>query len=205
MQLAIGQFFAGQSIETFLVTDGRVRFLAYGRCPGCGGLVVGVDRYSSTTDDPSGILLWPPDVRPDRAPDGLEPHVKRVYDEARQILSLSPKGAAVLVRHCLQHVLRTKLGLQRRTLFDEIQEAMSRQQLTKPTRDALDHIREIGNWGAHPVESGADPAETIIEVTIEEAEYTLDVLELLFHDLYSLPDRIEAMRTGIKARAPEKA
>jgi hypothetical protein len=94
-------------------------------------------------------------------------------------------------------VIREKLGIKKKTLFEEIQEAATREELAKPTRDSLDDVRRIGNWGAHPVE---DQANTIIEVTGEEAEYTLEVLELLFNDLYVVPSHIQSMQAKMKAK-----
>ncbi len=144
-----------------------------------------------------GQLLWPVDVRPDLAPTGLEAHIKKTYDEARQILPFSPMAAAVLCRRCLQHVIREKLGISKHNLHEEIAEAIKKPELTKNTQEALDHIRKIGNWGAHP---SVDQANTIIDVTPEEADYCLDVLELLFEDLYVRPQTTAAMAAKLKAK-----
>jgi hypothetical protein len=94
-------------------------------------------------------------------------------------------------------VVRTKLKIVKKTLFDEIAEAVTRPELSMPTRSALDHVRQIGNWGAHPVE---DQASAIIDVTPEEAEYTLQVLEMLFHDLYVVPQQIATMQAKIQKK-----
>jgi len=109
--------------------------------------------------------------------------------------SASPMAAAVLARRCLQHVIRAKLGIEKDNLFQEISEAATREELSMPTRKALDHVRHFGNWGAHPVQ---DQASQIIEVTPEEAEYTLQVLELLFEDLYVKPLKIATMAAKIE-------
>ena len=97
----------------------------------------------------------------------------------------------------MQHVIRDKMGIKKKGLFEEIAEAINRPDLSMPTRNALDHIRTIGNWGAHPVE---DQASAIIEVTPEEAEYTLQVLEMLFHDLYVVPQQIATMQAKIQKK-----
>ncbi|MCA8936471.1 MAG: DUF4145 domain-containing protein [Planctomycetes bacterium] len=106
-------------------------------------------------------------------------------------------ATAVLARRCIQHVIRVRLNITGRTLFGEILEAVKRPELTIATRDALDHVRQIGNWGAHPIKE-ADESETIIEVTEEDAAYTLDVVELLFNDLYVVPARVARMQNRIK-------
>ena len=142
-------------------------------------------------------LLWPAPIWPSQAPPQLEPPIQKAYDEARAILSASAQGAAVLARRCVQHVIRMRLGITEKTLFQEIAKAVQRPELTKPTRDALDHVRQIGNFGAHP---DIDQANQLIEVTSEEAEYTLEVLELLFNDLYVIPAKTVSMGSRLKAK-----
>lgn len=171
-----------------------------GVCPQCNKIAIGAYHPNHSH------YLWPPDVWPDRAPAGLDSEIKRYYDEARHIVSLSPSGAAVLSRRCIQHVIRKKLEIRKRSLFEEIEEAVKRDELSKPTRDALDHVRNIGNWAAHPVENAGenDPANTLIEVSLKEARYTLEVLELLFRDLYELPEKVERMDIAIQTRRSDK-
>ncbi len=179
-----------------------------GRCVGCDGLVVAV--YGSKPGQESlarggrTVLLWPVDTPPDRAPPDLDGDTRRSYDEARRILALSPQAAAVLARRCLQRVIREKLDITKGRLFDEIAEAAKRHELSRPTCQALDDVRTLGNWGAHPTK---DEADTIIEVTPEEARYTLEVLEMVFADLYVAPVRAAEMKRRIKGRkdggAPE--
>ncbi|MBK9975389.1 MAG: DUF4145 domain-containing protein [Planctomycetes bacterium] len=106
-------------------------------------------------------------------------------------------AAAVLARRCIQHLIRIKLAIKKRDLFQEIEEAVKRPELTKPTQDSLHHVREIGNWSAHP---STDQAETIIDVDAADAEYTIDVVELLFVDLYVTPAHAAAMRARIDAK-----
>jgi len=172
-----------------------------GLCRGCRGIVFGVvaqQRLAKGQHEHVGVLLWPIESWPDRAPADLESEIRSAYDQARAILPLSAMGAAVLARRCLQHLIRQRLGVTKTRLFDEITEAEKRDELSKPTRDALHHVRQIGNWGAHP---SVDQAHTIIDVTSEEAEYTLETVEMVFQDLYVAPARIEAMSERLKARS----
>lgn len=182
----------------------KYKIAEIGYCRTCCDIVVGATKQPYSTSREIGYLLWPTTVWPDRAPTDLENQIKTAYDEARKILELSPQGAAVLARRCLQHVIRAKLGITKRTLFLEIEEAKTRDELSRPTRDAIDHVREIGAWGAHPIAAGepleADEASTIIEVTKEQAEYTMQTLEMLFDDLYVKPTRIASMMKSISDR-----
>jgi hypothetical protein len=142
-------------------------------------------------------VVWPPETRADRAPKGLDAKIKTVYDEARAVIGLSPRASATLARRCLQQVIRDKLGIKKGRLFDEISETVKRDDLARPTKERLDHVRHIGNWGAHPIE---DQSNAIIDVTPEEAAYTLEVLEMLFHDLYVLPAQATSMSEHIQTK-----
>jgi hypothetical protein len=176
------------------------RSLIQAKCSACKRLVVVASSYVHGPQKEQQLrldLLWPADIRPSRSPSTLDADATRDYDQARATLPVSPMASAVLARRCLQHVIRQKLGIRKNRLIDEIDEALVRPELTKLTREALDHVRKIGNWGAHPT---VDPGMTIIEVSDDEAEYTLDVLELLFHDLYDAPERIAAMNARIQSR-----
>lgn len=177
----------------------RISSLSATICPGCHEIGIGVQLVDDDRKT-SAKLLWPNDSLPNRAPVDVNSEIKKAYNEARQIISISPQSAAVLARRCVQHVIREKLGIKERTLFVEIAKAIQRSELSKPTRDSLDHVRQIGNWGAHPSESETDPANTIIEVSRAEAEYTIRVLEMLFRDLYELPAEAAQMDTLIQRR-----
>lgn len=54
----------------------------------------------------------------------------------------------------------------------------------------MDHVRQIGNFGAHP---DIDQSGLLVRVSEEEAVYTLFVLELLFDDLYRQSDLVDQM------------
>jgi len=193
--LAVFQSMGSANMGHVLI-DGYLASIFYqGRCPGCFGIALGVCLI--VEDEAQHRLIWPHSVPPDRSPSGLDPEYKSIYDQARNVLDMSPMASAVLARRCLQHVIREKLGIKKKNLFDEIAEAVTRPELSTPTRSALDHVRKIGNWGAHPVE---DQASAIIEVTQEDAEYTLQVLELLFQDLYAVPQQVATMQGKIQKK-----
>ncbi|GMV27832.1 MAG: hypothetical protein AMXMBFR58_38630 [Phycisphaerae bacterium] len=183
----------------------------------CHGLHLAVAAWNSSGLPEEGMrLVWPAHTPPDRAPANLDPEIRAVYNEARLVLPLSPRSSAVLARRVVQHVIRTELEIQKSTLFAEIEEAIKSPRLTKPVRDALDHVRKIGNRGAHPenkrgasqegseavgTEADNDEAKTLMDVSPEDAAYTLGVVELLFNDLYAVPARISLMTQSLAARS----
>ena len=147
-------------------------------------------------------LLFPKNVHPDRAPKGISPEVKQDYDEARAVLSDSPQAAATLARRCLQHVLITELDIPNksskgnfRPLISIINDALAKDRLSGRVKEALQHVREIGNIGAHPE---IDAVNTLIRVTSDEAIYTLEVLEWLFEELYVHSERSRQMQQRIE-------
>lgn len=66
-------------------------------------------------------------------------------------------------------------------------------------------MREFGNFSAHPradksdkVTLSEDPARVLAEVTTEQAEYTIQVIERLFEDLYVAPRATAGMDALIR-------
>ena len=192
------QWTGGLDEKQMLLADCLVRNIQFGRCPTCKQFAIGaVTVVQPGAQQVRHHYLWPLGALPDKAPAGVDPDAKRAYDEARAVFSLSPRAAAILARRALQRVIREKLKIEKKKLFDEIAEAIKLPDLSKPTREAIDHIREFGNWGAHPLKDQSDPAETLLDVTAEQVRYTIQVLELVFHDLYELPTQIAAMKAQI--------
>jgi hypothetical protein len=189
---------AAGTILASLRAGGLARQLIQLQCPSCKQLSIVASAYEPPQDGRRSLslqLLWPPTIRPDRAPETLCVGPRRDYDQARQVLSVSPTAAALLTRRCLQHVLRTKLKVAPSSLFKEIGEAIGRSELSSHTRNALDHVRRIGNFAAHPE---VDQAALVTDVSAEEARYTLEVLERLFDDLYRIPDQIRQMSSRLQ-------
>lgn len=120
-------------------------------------------------------------------PDYIPVPIVEDYVEACQIVELSPKAAATLARRCIQGMIRDFCGISKATLFQEIGEL--RNQINAGTADravspesieALDHVRKIGNIGAH---MEAD-INLIVPVDPDEAKALIDLIELLFEEWY---------------------
>jgi hypothetical protein len=62
-------------------------------------------------------------------------------------------------------------------------------------------FKNIGNFAAHPVKSKS--TSEIVDVEVEEAEWNLDVLELLFDFYYVQPARIAQKREALNAKLGE--
>jgi hypothetical protein len=127
----------------------------------------------------------PPEVTAD------EPDIADDYAEACLVLPDSAKASAALSRRALQHLLREKAHTTKRALADAIQEVLDSKALPSELAADLDAVRNVGNFGAHPLKNTS--TGEIIDVEPGEAEWNLDVLEGLF-DFYFVRPAISAKK-----------
>jgi hypothetical protein len=145
-------------------------------------VVLGYPRVSSRP-------AAPPEVPEDFASD---------YREAALVLLDSPKASAALGRRCLQHILREKAGVSRSDLAHEIEEVLARNLLPSHLAEAVDAIRNLGNFAAHPMKSKS--SGEILPVEPGEAEWTLDVLDGLFDFFFVQPELLKKRRSALNAK-----
>jgi hypothetical protein len=117
---------------------------------------------------------------------GLHPRGS-TYEEACSIRGLSPKASATIIRRCLQGMIRDFCGIVKKRLIDEIEELRQRADqgrapagVQSDTVDAIDHVRHIGNIGAH---MEAD-INVVVDVDPNEAQLLIELAELLFDEWY---------------------
>ncbi len=93
-------------------------------------------------------LLYPQrGVAPEPNPD-LPDDIRRDYNEASSILDFSPRGAAALIRLCIQKLCK-ELGQPGKNINDDIG-ALVADGLDPRVQKALDAVRVIGNNAVHP-------------------------------------------------------
>jgi hypothetical protein len=103
----------------------------------------------------SSLALWLHDrliypsmmTGPSPNPD-LSADVMRDYEEARSILDISPRGAAALLRLCVEKICN-ELGAHGKDINEKIAHLVS-QGLPTQVQQALDAVRVIGNEAVHP-------------------------------------------------------
>lgn len=122
-------------------------------------------------------------------------NITQDYNEACLVESLSNKAAAALARRCLQHMLHDQ-GIKDRDLSKEIEIAMKA--LPSHLSEAIDAIRNIGNFAAHPIKS--TNTWDIVEVEDWETERILDVLEQLFDFYYVQPALTKSKKAQLDAK-----
>lgn len=151
-------------------------------------------------------LLPPSSAKPQ--PDCIPKPIRDDYEEACAIRDLSPKASATLTRRCLQGMIRDFCGIAKNRLIDEIGELRKRVQegnaptgVTSDSVEAIDHVRGIGNIGAH-MEKDID---VIVDVDPGEAQILIELVENLFDEWYIAREARIQRFAKLKAIAEEKA
>ena len=133
-----------------------------------------------------------------KAPPEVPANIANDYDEANQVLGVSPKASAALSRRCLQGVLTTH-GYKGRDLFKQVEAVLDEKDTTKalPTalRENVDAIRHFGNFSAHPITDLT--SLQIVDVEPGEAEWCLQLLLDLFDHYYVAPARAAEKRAAL--------
>ena len=114
------------------------------------------------------------------------------YREACLILVESPKASAALSRRCLQLILREKAGVKKDDLYKEINEVIETGNIPSGITESFHNLREIGNFAVHPNSHHA--TGEIVPVNQGEAEWCLEVIEMLFDFYFVRPADIERRR-----------
>jgi hypothetical protein len=120
---------------------------------------------------------------------------------------LSPKASATITRRCIQGIIRDFCEISKKRLIDEIRELRDRVDAGKApagvqadTVDAIDHVRAIGNIGAH---MEAD-VNVIVDVDPDEAQRLIELMELLFDEWYVARERRRNRLAELGVMAAEK-
>jgi hypothetical protein len=136
-------------------------------------------------------LIWPIQTTVPKPNPDMPADVRMDYEEASEILDLSPRGAAALVRLCLQKLFKS-LGEKGENLNDDIA-SLVRKGLDPHIQQALDILRVTGNNAVHPGQMDIKDDRGI-------ASKLFVLLNLIVDELISKPARIRSMYDGL----PEK-
>lgn len=171
----------------------------HGKCPECSEVIVKLIQGPFLLEDnefhvdldevTEETLIYPFAVaRP------LEKEVPEKYSrdfaEACAVLTLSPQASAAISRRLLQTILRDDFGLPQDNFGAAIESFVKLEGVSKHIAGAIDAVRSVGNFDAHPLKSTNTGA--IMAVEEGEAEWLLDVLESLFDFKFVQPARLQA-------------
>jgi len=125
--------------------------------------------------------------RPPIPPEVTDESIKKDYREACFIIDFSANAAGALARRCLSQILVKHFGAREKDpLPRQIEKAKERIKDDQLIED-LDYVREVGRFGAHAKEDLR--TGEIIDVTDEEVEATLTIIEELFEEVYVKPTK----------------
>jgi hypothetical protein len=129
-------------------------------------------------------LLFPREKYDVEANADLNEDIRHDFDEAREVLDISPRGAAALLRLCLQK-LCLQLGFSGKNINFDIGE-MVKSGLNPKIQKALDIVRVVGNEAVHPGTMDLrDDRETAIKL--------FGLVNHIAIDMISQPKEIEAL------------
>ena len=98
----------------------------------------------------------------------------------------------------MHNLLRGAAGVNHSSLANEIQAVIDNRGLPSYIVENIDAIRNIGNFAAHPMKSNS--TGEIVDVEIGEAEWNIEVLEMLFDFYYVQPQKIKANRDALNQK-----
>ena len=147
------------------------------------------------------FIVYPQGVAARRVSPEVDKEFTGDFEEACRVLPYSEKASAALSRRCLQNLLREKAGSQGKDLAHQIQEVLDSGKLPSHLGKAIDVVRVIGNFAAHPIKS-TNTGE-VIDVEPGEAEWLLDTLEGLFDFYFVQPTQLAKKRDALNKKLKE--
>ena len=182
-----------------------------GNCPACKKVIIYIQRVVSAVGPVTGAtrhgaseprrLVQPRFPARSELGAGVPDELKLDYLEACAVLGISPKASAALSRRILQSVLQQQ-GYTKHRLVDQVEDVLnetdSSKALPNDLRNNVDVIRKFGNFSAHETIDRA--TAEIIGVEPEEAEWCLELVEMLFDHYYIRPAANEARLTEFNDR-----
>jgi hypothetical protein len=176
-------------IAAQLVVDNR--YYEIQRCQACQGIV-----YRQTDSTHTQVLAqWPArGILP--AHPAVPAPIAADWHEAHLCLSIRAfRGAAAMARRAVQGVA-VEQGAKDAKLSAQLKELEAKATLHPTMVEWADHIRLLGNVGAHP---GADGLETVSE---DEAREVVRFLDELLRWPYELPAETAAARAARSQSTP---
>ncbi len=126
-----------------------------------------------------------PTSKIDIKPNGdLPEHIQQLFDEAREIVESSPKGAAALLRLSIQYLCK-ELGESGKNIDKDIASLVSKG-LNPLVQKSLDIVRVIGNESVHPGEIDLNDNKEI-------ALKLFGLVNLIAEQMISHPKQVESL------------
>ena len=138
-------------------------------------------------------LAYPAQIIVEDPNDDMPDKVKKLYRESAQVLSISPRAAAALLRLGLQ-ILLGAVGGDGKNINDDIKKIVALG-VEPETQRALDILRVFGNNGAHPGEIKLDENPSLVHQMYGLMNYVTDRLITQKNQINEL---FESLPEGVK-------
>ena len=168
-------------------------------CPTCKQLIFNIEQHSRGGAHKKFTVYPKSTARP--VPPEVEGAFAKDFTEACLVIGDSEKASAALSRRCLQNLLREKAKTKAKNLAAQIQEVLDSGRLPSHLVDAIDGVRGIGNFAAHPIKS--ERTGEVIEVEPGEAEWLLETLEGFFDFYFVQPAKLKKKREALNKKLQE--
>lgn len=143
-------------------------------------------------------LIYPIASSRPPCPNDVPESISKDYLEACLVEPYSQKAAWAIARRCLQNMLHER-WISWKDLNAEIDIAMNN--LPSHLSEAIDAIRHIWNFSAHPIKY--KNSWEIVDIEEGEVEWVLDTLEQLFDFYYVAPRITKEKRDALNLKLAE--
>ncbi|MCG7649933.1 MULTISPECIES: DUF4145 domain-containing protein [Alteromonas] len=131
-------------------------------------------------------------------PEEIPQEYREELKEAYLVLPLSPKASAALSRRLLQKIFHLELKIKKRNLSDEIDVFIASSDVPTYLSEAVDAIRTVGNFAAHPLKNSH--SGEIVDVEDGESEWLIEVLEALLDYVFVQPRKLKARKDKLNEK-----
>lgn len=159
------------------------------QCPDCANLtIIRHNGQLASPFKPDEILaVYPSDEDAVHSIRHLPERVEQYYSDARRVLDAGvPDAAAVQLRRTLE-AAAAHFDVSEGTLFKSIEKLIQQGLVTTQFRGALDHIRAVGNLGAHASDERVDDIQ---------AQHVLSFTTQLLRNLFEVPGDLLQIATS---------
>jgi hypothetical protein len=169
--------------QKFLTQDGTERFWATLGCPSCGNAVL-IEHGDPNARYAAPISVVPTGKEAETTIRHLPEDVERYYLGAMRVLRVGvPDAAAVQLRRTLE-AAAAHFGIRERVLMKSIEKLIEDGHVTQSFAPVLNHIRAVGNVGAHASDENVDQAT---------AEGALRFTTQLLRNLFEVPGELSEL------------